>query len=208
VSQQKGLDVTRIRDRRLSRLNAGQSMLGERSWIGVSMTVVAREFAVDALLRDGAIARIRNLRESDADALRKMYGGISEDALYLRFFIVSKLVITREIAALTRQADDQHASLVAEIGDRIVGVATFERQPADPTRAEIAFLVSDECRGRGVGTLLLKHLAVLASRFGVERFFAETLPTNARMLHMFADAGFPLTTIRSQHMVRVEFPLK
>jgi N-acetylglutamate synthase-like GNAT family acetyltransferase len=162
---------------------------------------------VDVLLRDGEIARIRSVRESDAGALRTMYDGVSEDTLYLRFFIVSKLVVTREIAALTRHTDDQHGSLVAEIGGRIVGVATFERQQADPTLAEIAFLVSDDYRGRGLGTLLLAHLAVVASSLGVERFFAETLPTNARMLHVFADSGFPLTTTCTQHMVRLEFPL-
>jgi RimJ/RimL family protein N-acetyltransferase len=162
---------------------------------------------VEVVLRDGEIARIRSVRESDAGALRTMYDGVSEDTLYLRFFIVSKLVVTREIAALTRHTDDQHGSLVAEIGGRIVGVATFERQQADPTLAEIAFLVSDDYRGRGLGTLLLAHLAVAASSLGVERFFAETLPTNARMLHVFADSGFPLTTTCTQHMVRLEFPL-
>jgi RimJ/RimL family protein N-acetyltransferase len=171
------------------------------------MTIIRRDFQADVMLRDGAIARIRSLCESDADALRAMYNGVSDDTLYLRFFIVSKLAVTREIAALTRHADNQHASLVAEIGDRIVGVATFERQSADPELAEIAFLVSDDCRGRGIGTLLLGHLAVLAAEFGVERFVAETLPTNARMLHVFADAGFPLTTTCSRDVVRVEFPL-
>jgi hypothetical protein len=54
---------------------------------------------------------------------------------------------------------------------------------------------------------LLDHLAVIASSAGVERFFAETLPTNARMLHVFADSGFPLTTTCSPHMVRLAFPL-
>jgi GNAT superfamily N-acetyltransferase len=180
-------------------------MLVERN--GVSMALVGCDCGVDVLLRDGETAHIRSVRESDAEALRTMYDGVSDDTLYLRFFIVSKLVVTREIAALTRHTDDQHGSLVAEIGGRIVGVATFERQQADPKRAEIAFLVSDDCRGRGIGTLLLDHLAVLASRFGVERFFAETLPTNARMLEVFADSGFPLTTTCSRHMVTLEFPL-
>jgi N-acetylglutamate synthase-like GNAT family acetyltransferase len=172
------------------------------------MTLAGCDCDVDALLRDGAIAHIRTVRESDAAALRTMYDGVCDDTLYLRFFIVSKLVVTREIAALTRHTDDQHGSLVAEIGGRIVGVATFERQQTDPRLAEIAFLVSDDCRSRGIGTLLLNRLAGLASGFGVERFFAETLPTNARMLHVFADSGFPLTTTCSQHMVRLEFPLK
>lgn len=172
------------------------------------MALAGCEWDVDLALRDGETARIRSVRESDATALRTMYDGVSEDTLYLRFFIVSKLVVTREIAALTRRTDDQHGSLVAEIGGQIVGVATFERQPVDPSLAEIAFLVSDDYRGRGVGTLLLAHLAVVASSVGVERFFAETLPTNAHMLHVFADSGFPLTTTCSQHTVRLEFPLK
>lgn len=171
------------------------------------MALAGCDCDVDVLLRDGEIAHIRSVRESDAEALRTMYDGVSDDTLYLRFFIVSKLVIAREVAALTRHTDNQHGSLVAEIAGRIVGVATFERQQADPTLAEIAFLVSDDYRGRGVGTLLLAHLAIIASSVGVLRFFAETLPTNARMLHVFADSGFPLTTTRSQHMVRLEFPL-
>ena len=171
------------------------------------MALAGRARAVDVLLRDGETAHIRSVRESDAAALRTMYDGVSEDTLYLRFFIVSKLVVTREVAALTRHTDDQHGSLVAEIGGRIVGVATFERQRVDPTLAEIAFLVSDDCRGRGICTLLLDHLATVASSVGVERFFAETLPTNARMLHVFAGSGFPLATTSTQHMVRLEFPL-
>ena len=171
------------------------------------MALAGCDYDVDVLLRDGGTAHIRSVRESDALALRTMYDGVSEDTLYLRFFIVSKLVIAREVAALTRHTDDQHGSLVAEIAGRIVGVATFERQQADPTLAEIAFLVSDDYRGRGVGTLLLAHLAIIASSVGVERFFAETLPTNTRMLHVFADSGFPLTTTCSQHMVRLDFPL-
>jgi N-acetylglutamate synthase-like GNAT family acetyltransferase len=171
------------------------------------MALAGCDCDVAVRLRDGELAHIRSVRESDAVALRTLYDGVSEDTLYLRFFIVSKLVVTREVAALTRHSDDQHGSLVAEIDGRIVGVATFERQKADPTTAEIAFLVGDDYRGRGVGTLLLEHLAVVASSVGVERFFAETLPTNARMLHVFADSGFPLTTICSQHMVRLDFPL-
>jgi GNAT superfamily N-acetyltransferase len=171
------------------------------------MTLVRSDREVDVLLRDGQPARIRSVRGSDAVALRTLYDGVSEDTLYLRFFIVSKLVVTREIAALTRHTDDQHGSLVAEIDGRLVGVATFERQQVDPAAAEIAFLVSDDYRGRGVGTLLLEHLAVVASSVGIERFFAETLPTNARMLHVFADSGFPLTTTCSQHTVRLDFPL-
>ena len=172
------------------------------------MRMLTCDADVDVLLRDGDVVHIRCLRDSDAGALRELYDAVSEDTLYLRFFIVSKLVVAREIQALTRHADDQHASLVGVVGGRIVGVATFERQRADEQLAEIAFLVGDDYHGKGVGTALLQRLAVLAARFGIERFVAETLANNARMLHLLSDAGFPLTTTCGQDVVRVEFPLR
>ena len=109
---------------------------------------------LDALLLDGRIVRIRTVQAADAQALWAMHDGVSADTLYLRFFSLSRAVVPEEIEALTRLADDDHGSLLAEIGGHVVAVATFERLHSDRTRAEIAFLVDDTHRGRGIGTLL------------------------------------------------------
>jgi GNAT superfamily N-acetyltransferase len=44
--------------------------------------------------------------------------------------------------------------LVAELGDRLVGVGRYERS-TDSREAEVAFVVADEHQGRGIGTVLL-----------------------------------------------------
>ena len=80
-------------------------------------------------------------------------------------------------SAATRPPDAEHVSLVAEVRGEVVGVATYERGD-EPGEAEVAFIVDDEFQGRGVGMLLLEHLAVVASRHGVVRFVADTLPAN------------------------------
>jgi GNAT superfamily N-acetyltransferase len=172
------------------------------------MTPQSFDVDVNALMMDAGIVRIRTVRPTDAEALRVMYEGVSPNALWLRFFSVSTAVVAHDIEALTRAPDDNHASLLAEIGSAVVGVATFERLDDEPTHAEVAFLVDDAHRGRGVGTLLLGQLAALASTYGIVRFVAETLSVNAPMLHVFRDAGLPFMTLRGTEVVHVELSLQ
>src|SRR5450432_2611725 len=171
------------------------------------MPTRAADVDLDALLLDGRIARIRTVQATDADVLRAMHDGVSADALYLRFFSLSRAVVPEEIQALTRPADNDHQSLLAEIGGQVVAVATFERLDDDPTKAEIAFLVDDFHRGRGVGMLLLEHLATAAVTVGVRSFVAETLASNSAMLHVFGDTGFPMTSRYDDGVVHIEIAL-
>jgi acetyl coenzyme A synthetase (ADP forming)-like protein len=172
-----------------------------------TMTNFATDVDADALLSDAGIVRIRSARPDDAAALRAMYKGLSSDTLYLRFFTVSPALAGEDVDRLTRPADGGHHSLVAEIRGEIVGVATYERLD-DPAEAEVAFLVDDAHQGRGVGMLLLEHLATVATANGIVNFVAETLPANARMLHVFSDAGFPVTTTLRTDVVHVVVPLR
>ncbi len=45
--------------------------------------------------------------------------------------------------------------MVAELAGRLVGVASYVRQPGRPAHAEVAFAVSDVAQGHGIGTQLL-----------------------------------------------------
>ena len=65
---------------------------------------------------------------------------------------------------------------MALVRGRVAGLATAEL--LSPGTAEVAFLVADEDRGRGLGSLLLEHLAALGRRHGVRRFEAEVLGDN------------------------------
>ena len=172
------------------------------------MTTNAIDVGLDALLNDTGIVRIRTVRPSDLAALREMYEGVSEDAHYLRFFSVSRARDGEQLERLTRAADGRHAALLAEVGGTVVGVATWERPDEESHEAEIAFLVDNDHHGRGVGMLLLEHLAAGATRHGIDRFVAETLVGNSSMLHVFAEAGFSVTTRYDGGIVHVELPLR
>jgi acetate---CoA ligase (ADP-forming) len=56
----------------------------------------------------------------------------------------------------------------------------------------------------GFGTILLGQLTEAADQAGVAVLSAEVLPQNHRMLHVFRDSGFPLTTRTIPGVVLVE----
>jgi GNAT superfamily N-acetyltransferase len=63
-------------------------------------------------------------------------------------------------------------------------VVRFYRLPSDPHTAEVALLVQDNEQKKGVGTCLLKHLAILAWERGINSFRGEVLRENSRLLSM------------------------
>lgn len=141
----------------------------------------------EALTALGAVVRLRPVRPGDADAIRALHARTSDHNLYLRFFNASPSAAEREVVRLTRPPADDHEVLVAELGDLLIGVASYERITDD--EAEVAILVDDDHHREGIGTLLLEHLASLARRHGFARLLGETLMHNRPMLDVFRLSG-------------------
>ena len=67
-------------------------------------------------------------------------------------------------------------------------MARFDR--LNPRDAEVAFVVRDDHQSRGLGAVLLEHLAAAAWERGLRRFVAEVLPNNRRCCRTFREAGY------------------
>ena len=158
--------------------------------------------AADVLLTDGRIASIRPLLTSDRDGLIDLHDAVSEEALRLRFFAYDPKAGHRYVEHLMSGSGDTVATLVATLADRIVAVATAEREA--PDAAEVAFLVADDLHGQGLGSLLLEHLAAACRDHGIRRFVADVLPENHAMIQVFHDAGFTVSRRTEHGVVGVE----
>jgi acyl-CoA synthetase (NDP forming)/GNAT superfamily N-acetyltransferase len=159
-----------------------------------------------ALLTDGSTVEIRPAHPGDVEDVRAMHAAMSPDNLYLRFFSLSPLNAEREAKRVCRQPGPDHAALVAWLGSRLVGVASYEGM-SKPGVVEVAFAVPDDMHGRGIATLLLEHLVSVAQEHGVHAFTGEALAENTAMLTVFADAGLPVRRRMSDGVVQLEFPL-
>ncbi len=159
-----------------------------------------------ALLTDGTTVLIRPAGPADAEAVRAMHAAMSSDNLYLRFFSLSLRNAETEAVRVCREPGPDHAALLAWLGDRLVGVASYE--PASKSGiAEVAFAVPDDMHGRGIATLLLEHLVSVGRQHGLRAFMAETLPENRAMLGVFADAGLPVHRQMADGVVELTFPI-
>ena len=162
--------------------------------------------ATYALLSDGSTVEIRAARPEDAGDIRQMHEQMSPGNSYFRFFSFSPQAPEREALRLSRPEGPDHAALLARLGGKLVGVASYE--PAGrPGVAEVAFAVSDEMHRRGVATLLLEHLVSLARHRRLTAFSADTLPENLAMQRVFADAGLHVQRQFADGVINLIMPL-
>ena len=75
------------------------------------------------------------------------------------------------------------------------------------TEAEVAFLVEDRHQGRGIAQLLLEHLAQAGRERGMEKFTAEVLPDNTKMISTFRDAGYKIASGYEDGVLLLEFAI-
>ncbi|BEL05977.1 bifunctional GNAT family N-acetyltransferase/acetate--CoA ligase family protein [Actinoplanes sichuanensis] len=143
-----------------------------------------RHDTVHALTADGGIVAIRPVTPEDAAAIAELYAHASAANLRLRFFAQpSPRTLHTEVERLCRPESDRHVSVLAHEADVLVGVGSAERL-GGRTEAEFALFVADNHHGRGIGTLLLEHLADRCARHGVTDLIGEVLPGNVDMLRV------------------------
>ncbi|MCW2759652.1 MAG: CoA-binding domain protein, partial [Nocardioidaceae bacterium] len=157
----------------------------------------------DVLLRDGRTAHLRPVHPADKDLLTSFYGRVSDQSKYLRFFAPMPKLSEKDLVRFTTVDHRDRVALVLTLGERMVAIGRYD--VVEPGRAEVAFLVEDEHQGRGIAQLLLEHLAQAARERGVDKFVAEILPENTKMIQVFRDAGYQVAGGYEEGVMHLEF---
>jgi acyl-CoA synthetase (NDP forming)/RimJ/RimL family protein N-acetyltransferase len=160
----------------------------------------------DVVLRDGSVAHLRPIRPSDAEALHRFHAGQSAESIYMRFFAPLPQLSDRDVERFTHVDYHDRVALVATVASDLIGIGRYDRVGA--SKAEVAFNISDHYQGRGIGSIMLEHLAAIAQEEGITRFLAEVLPANRKMLAVFSEAGYDVTRTFEDGVVMVGFDIK
>ena len=151
-----------------------------------------QHWAAVVVLRDGGTAHVRPIHPDDGEALQRFHLAQSEESVYLRFFAPMPRLSDRDLTRFTHVDHDSRVAIIAEVAGRIVGIGRYDRINEEP-EAEVAFNIADSDQGRGLGSVLLEHLAAAARERGIHRFVAEVLPRNRKMVSVFREAGYEVT---------------
>ena len=164
-------------------------------------------WAADVLAADGGTVHLRPITPADGEKLVAFHAGLSERTRYLRYFGPYPRMPPRDVAYFTTVDHHDRVAIVAVLGEDIIAVGRYDRLSAvgDGHSAEVAFVVADAHQGRGLGSVLLEHLAAAAVDTGVNRFVAEVLAENQAMVRVFRDGGYQLSRSFDGGVLHLEF---
>ncbi len=166
------------------------------------------EWEADVVLIDGSVAHVRPIVPADTEGIHRFHAGQSKESIYLRFFAPIPRLSDKDVHRFTHVDYDERVALVVLIRDEIAGIGRYDRLDPDATTAEVAFNVSDAHRGKGIGSVLLEHLADIGRDLGVRQFVADVLPQNRRMIGVFRDAGYEVQHEFDDGVIVVSFDIE
>src|SRR3954452_962619 len=133
---------------------------------------------------------------------------MSDRTRYLRYFSPYPRIPERDLARFVNVDHHDREAFVIVSGSRIMAGGRYERLGPDSPDAEVSLVVEDAHQGRGIGSVLLEHLADAARENGITRFVAEVLPENGGMLRVFSDFGYLIQRRYADGVVHLEFPIE
>ncbi|UQX89448.1 GNAT family N-acetyltransferase [Jatrophihabitans telluris] len=164
----------------------------------------------DVVAADGGTMHLRPITPDDADKIVQFHGKLSIRTRYLRYFSAYPTIPSRDLLRFSRVNHRDRVALAAWLGSDIIAIGRFESLSQDgvPTgTAEVAFVVADAHQGRGIGSVLLEHLAEAGREVGIARFEALVLAENSAMIRVFLDAGYQPSRQFDGSEVTLEFDI-
>lgn len=136
---------------------------------------------------DGRRVVYRPTKPTDNRMIQEHFYQMDNKDVEMRFFNLRRHFYKDEMEDMSQVDYVKNLSIVAvtgEIGfERIVGLGGYFLEHG--TTAEIAFSVSKNWQGQGIGSIILLKLAEAARENGITTLIAYTLPSNRGMINLF-----------------------
>jgi acetyl coenzyme A synthetase (ADP forming)-like protein len=160
-------------------------------------------------LRDGSTVQVHVAGPSDCQALSSFFDALSPESRQRRF--LSLALPRRELITSLCDCSEPRSTLTlvasrVQDGESCI-LATGSYLARDTRTAEVALAVADGFQGKGLGTLLLERLALIAVRHGFTHFWAVAQIENQPMLEVLRESGFALTEKPERGEVEVDLTL-
>ena len=172
-----------------------------------------RIYIANETLKDGTVVTVRAIRRDDGNDILEVFRNLDRESIYRRFFSPKKTLTDAELKQLTDVDFSQLVALVATTqgndGAVLIGGGRFASAvPRSTKSAELAFVTEADFRGRGIASLVLKHLTQIAREAGILQFEADVLAENQPMLTVFHRSGLPMKQRREGNVVHVTLSLQ
>lgn len=178
----------KFRDELMREARAARLVHPQQIALPAGLQPYPKKYEVDHEFSGQLPVHFRPIQPSDERMLKELFYSHTPATIYQRYFTQMKH-LSHEMAQQLVSLDFRDAmAIVGEIKwegtTRLIAVGRYYRDPA--TRwAEVALVVQENFRRRGIADFLLRHLVVIAKEQGIVGFTADTLADNQAMLATF-----------------------
>jgi acyl-CoA hydrolase/GNAT superfamily N-acetyltransferase len=175
----------------------------QRGFIGAERTLGEAARAVypvqleETLTINGIKVTVRPAKPVDERRIQEHYYSLPKEDVLSRFFCQKTIFARAEMESRSHVDYVNDLTFVAVVGEfgfgRVVAVAESMKLP-DKNLAEVAFSVSEEYQGKGLGSFFLKKLAAVARENGIGGLLAYTFPSNKAMINLFKTLPYKVKT--------------
>jgi len=146
---------------------------------------------------DGQEVTIRPAEPVDERRIQEHFYNLDKPDIVSRFFHEKTSFVRDEAEGVSQIDYIKDLTIVALVGEfgfgTVVGVGEYLLEPSKNI-AEVAFSVSKEFQGKGLGKILLKKLCMAARENGIAGLVAYTSPGNKGMIKLFNTLPFKTKT--------------
>lgn len=170
-----------------------------------------RKFEVDHEFCGGLKVHFRPIQPTDEDLMKELFYSHTPSTSYQRYFAQLKHLPHETLQRMVTLDYQNAMAIVGEIlwegRRRLICVGRYYRDAATQW-AEVAVVVQEDFRKRGVASFLLRHLAKVAAEQGIVGFTADVLSEKHSMLATFRKIAAQQEVQSDANVARVRFRLK
>jgi len=155
---------------------------------------------------DGELITIRPAKPVDERRIQEHFYTQDKDDIYSRFFQARTRFVRDDVESMFQIDYVKNLTLLAVVGEfgfgKVVAVGEYLLDPAKNI-AEIAFSVSKEWQGKGLGKIIMNKLSEAARENGIFGLMAYTLPRNQGMIKLFKSLPYITKTVYDGEVVEL-----
>jgi len=191
------IDIAHPEDRAalVEQAKAAHILYPDQIFLAQNAHLYPSEIEATHTFKDGVQIRLRAIRPSDEEEMRRLFYRFSDKAVYYRYFTPLKTMPHAKMQAYVNVDYSDTLSIVGVAGEsgegRIIAEARFVRD-LQGAKADVAFVVDEAYQGMGIATYLYRMLIRLARQRGIQGFHADVLSSNRNMLKVFEKGGLPV----------------
>ncbi len=174
-----------------------RGLIGAERTLGEAARAVYPVQLEEVLYINGEKITIRPSKPVDERRIQEHYYSLPKEDVLTRFFCQKTIFARAEMESRSHVDYVNDLTLMAVVGEfgfgRVVAVAECMKLP-DKNIAEVAFSVSQDYQGKGLGTFFLKKLAAVARENGIAGLMAYTFPSNKAMIKLFNTLPYKVKT--------------